>query len=54
MDEHLEKLKDHNRVDAGRGVPQDRGSKDAQKLKGNASSDDDNERLDERIRKAGI
>ncbi len=53
MNELVKDMSDEKRVDAGRGVPLDRRSKDRRRVD-NQSSSDENERLDERIRKAGI
>ena len=52
MDEQMDKLSDHNRVDAARGVPLERPAKNKQALENQIS--EDTERLDEKIRKAGI
>ena len=49
MDERVDEVKNQNPVDAGRGVPLERPSEDLKK-----DSSQTSERLDERIRKAGI
>lgn len=49
MDERVEELKDPDPVNAGRGVPLKQSSEEEKK-----DSSQSSERLDERIRKAGI
>ena len=53
MDEQIDKLDEHNRVEAGRGVPLDK-QVEEEKSAVNQTKTDDTEPLDERIRKAGI
>ena len=53
MDDRIEKQTDENRIEAGRGVPLEQASSD-QKIVSSEVNSESNERLDDRIRKAGI
>ena len=53
MDDRIKEQADENRIDAGRGVPLDQASSDEKGASNELNSKND-ERLDERIRKAGI
>lgn len=53
MDDRIKELADEHRIDAGRGVPLDQGSSEEKDVSKQVNSKND-ERLDERIRKAGI
>lgn len=52
MDERMEKQVDEHRIDAGRGVPLKQDSSEESHV--SEVSSDTKERLDDRIRKAGI
>ena len=52
MDERMEKQSAEHQVDAARGVPQERAS--SEEKQANRAEVSETERLDERIRKAGI
>lgn len=52
MDEQMEKQADEHQIDAGRGVPLKQNSSEENHV--SEVSSDNKERLDDRIRKAGI
>ena len=52
MDERMEKQSTEHQVDAARGVPLDQNSSEDKNV--NSADSSETERLDERIRKAGI